>query len=88
MQVSGQLHAQSALSPGKSHWYPSDRRLDGPKTQVGRDGEKKRESNPGRPDRSIVSVLTELSRLLQRTYILKIVHIIFIPTVYGFGGCL
>jgi hypothetical protein len=33
MEVSGQLHAQAALPPGKSPWYPLDRRLGGPQSR-------------------------------------------------------
>jgi hypothetical protein len=29
MEVNGQLHALAALPPGKSSWYPLDRRLGG-----------------------------------------------------------
>jgi hypothetical protein len=51
MEVSGQLHAPAALPPRKSPWYPLDRRLGGPQSRPGRDGEEKnskprRESNP------------------------------------------
>jgi hypothetical protein len=41
MGVSGQLHAPAALSPGKSPWYPLDRRLHGPQSQFGCGGEEK-----------------------------------------------
>jgi hypothetical protein len=33
MEVSGQLHAPAALPPGKSPWYPLDRRLGGPQSR-------------------------------------------------------
>jgi hypothetical protein len=36
MEVSGQLHAPAALPPGKSPWYPLDRRLGGPQSRSGR----------------------------------------------------
>jgi hypothetical protein len=41
MKVSGQLHAPAALPPGKSSWYPLDRRLGGAQNRSGRDGEEK-----------------------------------------------
>jgi hypothetical protein len=41
MEVSGQLHAPAALPPGKSPWYPLDRRLGGPQSRSGRGGEEK-----------------------------------------------
>jgi hypothetical protein len=54
MEVSGQLHAPAALPPRKEPQYPLDRKLGGPQSRPGRDGEEKisclfRESNPGRP---------------------------------------
>jgi len=40
MEVSGQLNAPAALPPGKeSLCYPLDRRLGGPQSRSGRDGE-------------------------------------------------
>jgi hypothetical protein len=41
LEVSGQLRAPAALSPGKSKRYPLDRKLDGPQSRSGRRGEKK-----------------------------------------------
>jgi hypothetical protein len=41
MEVSGQLHATADLPPGKSPWYPLDRRLGGPQSRSGRGGEEK-----------------------------------------------
>jgi hypothetical protein len=41
MEVSGQLHAQSALPPGKYPCYPLDRKLDGPQGLSGRGDEEK-----------------------------------------------
>jgi hypothetical protein len=41
MEVSGQLHAQGALIPGKCPWYPLDRRKGGPQNRSGHGGEKK-----------------------------------------------
>jgi hypothetical protein len=60
MEVSGQLHAPAALPPGKSLWYPLDRRLGGPQSRSGRGGEEKNPQlppgiehyNPDRPARS------------------------------------
>jgi hypothetical protein len=67
MEVSGQLHALAALSPVKEDRYPLDRGLCGPQNQYWRSSEEKkspnchrRESNPYRPARSLVSVLTKL----------------------------
>jgi hypothetical protein len=34
MEMSGQLHASAALPPGKSLWYPPDRRLAGPRAAL------------------------------------------------------
>jgi hypothetical protein len=33
LEVSGQLHGPAALPPGKSHWYPLDRRWSGPQSR-------------------------------------------------------
>jgi hypothetical protein len=41
MEVSGQLHAPVASSQGKNPRYPLDRRLGGPQSRSGRDGEEK-----------------------------------------------
>jgi hypothetical protein len=54
MEVSGQLHAPTALPRGKRPWYPLDRRLGGPQSSSGRGGEEKnsqpsREPNPSTP---------------------------------------
>jgi hypothetical protein len=56
---------------GKNHGHPLDRRLGGPHISSGCRGEEKNsnhctcvELNPGRPARSLVSILTKLSRLL------------------------
>jgi hypothetical protein len=72
MEVSGQLHAPTALTTGKSPRYSLDMRLDGPQNRSGRGEEEKKsllspcqESNPGRrPTRSLVTTLTELPQLL------------------------
>jgi hypothetical protein len=39
--MSGQIHAPTDLSPGKSPRYPLDRRLGGPQSQFGLYGERK-----------------------------------------------
>jgi hypothetical protein len=63
MEVSGQLHAPAALPPGKSPWYPLDRRLGGPQSQSGRGGEEKNWNPP--IIQSVVQRFTaELSRLV------------------------
>jgi hypothetical protein len=41
MEVSGQLHAPAALSPGKSPRYPFYRKLGGPQSRPGQHGEVK-----------------------------------------------
>jgi len=41
MEVSGEIHAQAALLPEKEPRYPFDRRLSGPQSGSGRDGEEK-----------------------------------------------
>jgi hypothetical protein len=73
MEVCGQLHAPAALPPqGKNPWYPLDRSLDGSQIRSGRGGEEKNSQpppgiepyNPDRPVRSLVTIPTELSRLL------------------------
>jgi hypothetical protein len=69
MEVSGQLHAPAALSPGKSPWYPLDRRLGWPQSRSGRgDEEKNSQTQPGHEPLIVQPVAqcctTELSRLL------------------------
>jgi hypothetical protein len=54
MEFSGELNASAALSPGKSPWYPSDRRLVGLRSVLDAVVRRKipcprRESNPGTP---------------------------------------
>jgi len=46
MEVSGQVHATSALPPGKNLQYPLDRKLGGPHSRSGRGGEEKKVSAP------------------------------------------
>jgi hypothetical protein len=41
MELSGELHTPAALPPGKSPWYPLERRLGGLQSQSGRGGEEK-----------------------------------------------
>jgi hypothetical protein len=64
MEVNGQLHAPTTLLQGKE-----------PQSRSGCGGEEKkipsppfRKSNPGRPARSLVNVLTKLSRLVKEKY--------------------
>jgi hypothetical protein len=69
MEVSGLLHAITALSPREEPRYLLDRRPGGTQSRFGRDSEEKynclyRKSNSDRPARSLVTILTELSRLL------------------------
>jgi len=70
MEVSGQLHAPAALPPGKSPHYSLDRWLGGLQNRSGRSGKKvpypRQKSNPGRPARSLVTIRTEISRLLAK----------------------
>jgi len=69
MEVSGQLHAPSALPQGKSPWYPLEGMLGGPQNRSGRGGEEKN-SQPllGLEPPNIQPVAerytTEVSRLL------------------------
>jgi len=82
MDVIGQLHDPAALTPGKAPPNPLDRRLGGPQIRSGRGDEKNscpcRESNPGRPARSLVNVVSELSRLLgshtRHVYVISYKH--------------
>jgi hypothetical protein len=66
MEMSGQLHALSALQPGKgfTYRYPLDRRFIGPPSRSRRGDEKNRfpsrDSNPGLLACSLVTILTEL----------------------------
>jgi hypothetical protein len=71
MEVSGQLHALAALPPGKSPWYPLDRRLGGPQTRYGRGGKEKNSQPLQRLELPIIQAAvqrytTELSRLLSK----------------------
>jgi hypothetical protein len=66
---SGQIHAPTLYIRGKNPKYPLDRKLCGPQNRYGRCGEEEDpcpywESNLGRPARSLVTILTELSLIL------------------------
>jgi hypothetical protein len=63
--VSGHLRVPAAVLPGKEPLVPMGHELGGLQNRSGRGGEEKntcygRESNFGRPARSLVAVLTEL----------------------------
>jgi len=71
MEVSGQLHAPTALIPGEI-WYPLDRRRCGPQSRSECRGVDEKSlpcscwvSNLGRTAHSLVTILTELPRLQQ-----------------------
>jgi hypothetical protein len=71
MEVSGQLHAPAALPPGKSPWYPLDRRLCGPQSRSGRGGEEKNfQSLPGVEHLIIQPVARRYTAELSRLQIL------------------
>jgi hypothetical protein len=81
MEVSGQLHTPTILPPGKSLWYPLDRRLGGPQSRSGRGGEEKNSQptpgieleNPDRPAHSpVLYWLSYHSSNLIRSYLEKI----------------
>jgi hypothetical protein len=57
MEVSGQLHAPSALFLGKDRGYPLDRRLGGPQNLSGRDGEEKNFTPTLNSDPSVVQLI-------------------------------
>jgi hypothetical protein len=70
----------------KSARYILDRRLGGPQSWPWRCGEEKnscpcRESNPGLPDRSLVTTLTEISRLYVFCYVYEVCAV----SANGFG---
>jgi hypothetical protein len=46
MEVSGQVHVPVALPPGKKPVVPLDRRLGGPQSRSGCDGEEKNSQPP------------------------------------------
>jgi len=69
MEVSGQLHGPASLTPGTEPRYPLDR-LSGFQSRSVRGGEERkfhhcprRKLKPLPPARSLVSLLTEFSRL-------------------------
>jgi hypothetical protein len=69
MEVSGQIHAPAALPLGKEPPVPLDR-LGGLQNRSGTSGEETnpciyRESNPGRPSRSVITILTDPGSLLK-----------------------
>jgi hypothetical protein len=70
VEESGQLHGPATLPPSKSARFQLDRRLGGPQSRCEREGKRKfhyypcQEPNPGRPARTVVSILTELPRLI------------------------
>jgi hypothetical protein len=74
MEVSGHFHAPAALSSRKEPRYPLDRRLGGPQSRSGRDGENKnsnhcifRQLNPGRPGCSVVTVLIDCNVIYEKS---------------------
>jgi len=75
MEVSGQLHSQGALHPGKPK-YPSNRRLGGPHSQSGSLGELRKAlapagiRTPDRPARGIMAVMApeELGKSLEASH--------------------
>jgi hypothetical protein len=65
MEVSGQLHVPATLPPGNNPRYQLDRILVGFRADVDAVVKRKipilcQESNPSRPSRSVVTILTEL----------------------------
>jgi hypothetical protein len=69
MKVNGQLHALALLLPRKEPWYLLDRRQNGFQSWFGCTGEEKYlclclESNPSYPDHNLVTVVTELPKVL------------------------
>jgi hypothetical protein len=71
MKVSGRLHTPAALFPGKEPLYPLDRKLGGPQSRSGHNGEENKipslslpRIEPGRLDRSLVTTLTNPPRTL------------------------
>jgi hypothetical protein len=69
MEVSGQLHAPTALPTDKELPMPNEQEARRAQSRSGRGGEEKnarpcRESNTGRLARSLVFILTEVPQLL------------------------
>jgi hypothetical protein len=61
--VNGQLHAPAAFSPGKEIPIPIDMKLAGRCAEKEKETLPRQESNPGRPARRLVTMLTELPQL-------------------------
>jgi hypothetical protein len=75
MEVSGQLHAPALYPKGKSPRYPLGRRLGGPQSRSGCDGEEKNSQPMSRLEPPIIQpavqgYATELSRLLAKIIII------------------
>jgi hypothetical protein len=71
MEVSCQLHTPAALPQGKSTWYPLDRRLGGPQSRSGRNGDEKNSQPLPELEPSIIQPVaqcctTELSQICLR----------------------
>jgi hypothetical protein len=92
-----QLHASDAFHRGKKPRYTLDRRLGGPQSRSGGIGKEQnlssyRESNPGHPARSLVTILTELRdvRFIQPVASLcpwlELHHVNIVPTLSGVQG--
>jgi hypothetical protein len=76
MEVSGKFHDPAALPSGKQPRYPLDRKLGGLQNRSGRSSEETKSLFlPGLPARSLVTLLTELSRLLDTVY--KLSQVVF-----------
>jgi hypothetical protein len=82
MLVCDYFHVLAALSPWKEPQYPLDRRLSGP--LAGLDDVTKikvlpcQKSNPDHPAHSLVTILTELSRLSLNLFFNKMLLMIII----------
>jgi hypothetical protein len=88
MKMSGEFYAPATVSPGIKLRYSLHRRLGGPQSRNGRSGEEKnfhscRESNPGRPERSLVTILAELSRLPSTMVHYQAVHLIHVVRIHS-----
>jgi len=94
--------ARPLYSRGRSPRYPLDSRLYGPKSRTGCGGEEKnpypcRKSNPGRPARSLVTILTEVPRVFTNKNVITKVILLFLrfsvlsvrydSFPYGAGWC-
>jgi hypothetical protein len=58
MELSGQLHSPAALPPGKSPFYPLDRRLGGIQSRSQRGGEEKKKLEMCLPIRVLINVIS------------------------------